>query len=159
VIVSLRQAWLIASRPASDNDSRLGAQANAHERFREVFSYPSRAGWVSRQSCDVLRAGVAGVGGIGPVMKVAHLAESFGMGCEVHGNGAPNLAVVGPISNCSWYERGLLHPFLEYDDVPAYLNSIVDPMDDQGYAHQPQRPDLGEDINFVYIEANTLSRH
>lgn len=121
--------------------------------------YHSRAGWVSSQSCDILRAGVAGVGGIGPVMKVVHLAESFGLDCEIHGNGAPNLAVVGAIKNCTWYERGLLHPFLEYDDVPAYLNSIVDPMDEQGYVHLPQRPGLGEDINFAYIEANTLSRH
>lgn len=121
--------------------------------------YHSRAGWVSGKSCDILRAGVAGVGGIGPVMKVAHLAESFGLDCEIHGNGAPNLAVVGAIKNCGWYERGLLHPFLEYDDVPAYLNSIVDPMDDEGFVHLPQRPGLGEDINFAYIEANTLSRH
>lgn len=121
--------------------------------------FHSRAGWVSGKSCDILRAGVAGVGGIGPVMKVAHLAESFGLDCEIHGNGAPNLAVVGAIKNCSWYERGLLHPFLDYDDVPAYLNSIVDPMDTDGYVHLPQRPGLGEDINFAYIEANTLSRH
>jgi L-alanine-DL-glutamate epimerase-like enolase superfamily enzyme len=121
--------------------------------------YHSRAGWVSGKSCDILRAGVAGVGGIGPCMKVAHLAESFGLDCEIHGNGAPNLAVVGGIKNCSWYERGLLHPFLEYDDVPAYLNSIVDPMDRDGYVHLPNRPGLGEDINFAYIEANTVSQH
>lgn len=64
-------------------------------------------------------------------MKVAALAESFGMDCEVHGNGAASLAVVGAIRNCRWYERGLLHPFLDYDEPAAYLNSIVDPMDDQ----------------------------
>lgn len=119
----------------------------------------SRASWVTNKACDILRAGVAGVGGIGPCMKVAHLAESFGMNCEIHGNGAPNLAVVGAIMNCDWYERGLLHPFLEYDDVPAYLNSIVDPMDRDGYVHLPQRPGLGEDINFGYIEANTVQAY
>ncbi|WP_462378837.1 mandelate racemase family protein [Pseudomonas sp. Marseille-QA0892] len=119
----------------------------------------SRASWVTNKACDILRAGVAGVGGIGPCMKVAHLAESFGMNCEIHGNGAPNLAVVGAIMNCDWYERGLLHPFLEYDDVPAYLNSIVDPMDRDGYVHLPQRPGLGEDINFDYIEANTVQKY
>jgi len=121
--------------------------------------YHSRAGWVSGKSCDILRAGVAGVGGIGPCVKVAHLAEAFGLDCEVHGNGASNLAVVGGIKNCSWYERGLLHPFLEYDDVPAYLNSIVDPMDKDGYVHLPDRPGLGEDINFAYIEAHIVSQH
>ncbi|MCL6700256.1 mandelate racemase family protein [Pseudomonas sp. T1.Ur] len=121
--------------------------------------FHSRASWVTHKSCDILRAGVAGVGGIGPCLKVAHLAESFGMDCEVHGNGAANLAVVGAISNCRWYERGLLHPFLDYEEVPAHLNSIVDPMDADGYVHLSDRPGLGEDINFAYIEANTLSRH
>ncbi|WP_223471485.1 MULTISPECIES: mandelate racemase family protein [unclassified Pseudomonas] len=121
--------------------------------------FHSRASWVTHKSCDILRAGVAGVGGIGPCLKVAHLAESFGMDCEVHGNGAANLAVVGAISNCRWYERGLLHPFLDYEEVPAHLNSIVDPMDANGFVHLSDRPGLGEDINFAYIEANTLSRH
>ncbi|UZE18968.1 mandelate racemase family protein [Pseudomonas sp. B21-054] len=121
--------------------------------------FHSRASWVTQKSCDILRAGVAGVGGIGPCLKVAHLAESFGMDCEVHGNGAANLAVVGAISNCRWYERGLLHPFLDYEEVPAHLNSIVDPMDADGFVHLSDRPGLGEDINFAYIEANTFSRH
>lgn len=121
--------------------------------------FHSRAGWVANKACDILRAGVAGVGGIGPCMKVVHLAEAFGLDCEIHGNGAPNLAVVGAIKNCSWYERGLLHPFLEYDDVPAYLHSLCDPMDQDGYVHLPQRPGLGEDIDFNYIEGHLLDRH
>ncbi|KWT01537.1 mandelate racemase family protein [Pseudomonas amygdali] len=121
--------------------------------------YHSRASWVTNKACDILRAGVAGVGGIGPCLKVAHLAESFGMDCEVHGNGAANLAVVGAISNCRWYERGLLHPFLEYDDVPAYLNTLVDPMDSDGFVYLSGQPGLGEDINFSYIETHTEQRY
>ncbi len=119
----------------------------------------SRASWVKNASCDILRAGVAGVGGIGPCLKVAHLADAFGMDCEVHGNGAANLAVVGAIKNCRWYERGLLHPFLDYDEVPAYLNSLVDPMDDEGFVHLSQKPGLGEDINFEYIQEHRIEQY
>jgi len=118
----------------------------------------SRADWVKAGACDILRAGANGVGGISPCMKVASLAEAFGMDCEVHGNGAASLAVVGAIRNCRWYERGLLHPFLEYDEPAAYLNGIVDPMDEQGFVHLSNRPGLGEDINFEYIETHTVSR-
>ncbi|UJD92157.1 enolase (plasmid) [Rahnella aquatilis] len=118
----------------------------------------SRADWVKAGACDILRAGANGVGGISPCMKVASLAEAFGMDCEVHGNGAASLAVVGAIRNCRWYERGLLHPFLEYDEPAAYLNSIVDPMDEHGFVHLSDRPGLGEDINFDYIETHTVSR-
>ena len=95
----------------------------------------TRADWVKAGACDILRAGVPGVGGIGPTLKVAHLAESFGMDCEVHGSSAGNLAVCAAIKNCRWYERGLLHPFLDYDEVPPYLNSLWDPMDADGYVH------------------------
>lgn len=55
-----------------------------------------RAEWVKAGACDILRAGANGVG-ITPTMKVAALAESFGMDCEVHGNGAASPAVVGAI--------------------------------------------------------------
>jgi len=119
----------------------------------------SRASWVKHGACDILRAGVAGVGGIAPCIKVAHLAEAFGMNCEVHGNGAANLNVVGAIRNCDWYERGLLHPFLDYDEAPAYLNSLVDPMDDEGFVHLPTRPGLGEDIHFEYIDNHLVERY
>jgi L-alanine-DL-glutamate epimerase-like enolase superfamily enzyme len=88
---------------------------------------------------------------------VAHLAESFGMQCEVHGNGAANLAVCGAIRNSRWYERGLLHPFLDYDEVPAHLNAIIDPMDRDGFVAMPTRPGLGEDINFDYIARHTVA--
>ncbi|WP_457809387.1 mandelate racemase family protein [Kushneria sp. EE4] len=118
--------------------------------------FHSRASWVQHQACDILRAGVNGVGGINACLKVAHLAEAFGMDCEIHGNGAASLAVIGAISNCRWYERGLLHPFLDYNKPAAYLNSIVDPIDREGYVTVSQRPGLGEDINFDYIADNTV---
>ena len=119
----------------------------------------TRAEWVKSHASDILRAGVPGVGGISPTLKVAHLAESFGMNCEVHGNGAANLAVCAAIKNCQWYERGLLHPFLDYDEGISYLNQLADPMDSDGFVHLSSLPGLGEDINFNYIEAHTLAVH
>jgi L-alanine-DL-glutamate epimerase-like enolase superfamily enzyme len=32
-------------------------------------------------------------------------------------------------------------------------------MDGEGFVHMPDRPGLGEDINFDYIEANTVARY
>jgi L-alanine-DL-glutamate epimerase-like enolase superfamily enzyme len=119
----------------------------------------SRADWVQAGACDILRAGVPGVGGIMPTMKVAALADAFGMNCEVHGNGAANLAVTAAIKNCEWYERGLLHPFLDYDVPPAYLRSLPDAMDADGYVHLSQQPGLGEDIDFDYIAASTVESY
>ena len=112
----------------------------------------ARAEWIKAGACDILRTGVHDVGGISPALKTLHLAESFGMNCEVHGNGAPNLVLCCVSRNCRWYERGLLHPFLEYDEGVDYLKSLSDPMDKNGYVHAPDRPGIGEDIDFDFIE-------
>lgn len=115
-----------------------------------------RAEWIKAGACDILRTGVNDVGGITPALKTMHLAEAFGMACEVHGNTAMNLHLVAATKNCRWYERGLLHPFLEYDDGFDYLKTLSDPMDSDGFVHVPDRPGLGEDIDFDHIENNRV---
>lgn len=116
-----------------------------------------RAEWIMAGAVDILRTGVNDVGGITPALKTMHLAEAFGMDCEVHGNTAMNLHVVAACGNCRWYERGLLHPFLDYDEGVDYLRSLSDPMDEDGFVHVPDRPGLGEDIDFDFIENNRIA--
>ena len=53
-----------------------------------------------------------------------------------------------------WYERGMLHPHLDYDEVPEYLHARADAMDNEGFVHMPQLAGLGDDIDFGYIDAN-----
>jgi hypothetical protein len=43
--------------------------------------------------------------------------------------------------------------------VPAYLNSLVDPMDDQCFVLLSLNPGLGEDINFVYIKEHRIEHY
>ena len=116
----------------------------------------TRAEWAAKGACDMIRTGVWDVGGIGPAMKCAHLAESFGMLCEVHGTGAGNLAIVGAIGNTTYYERGLLHPFIDYDTPPDYLRRIDDEMDQEGFVQLRDTPGLGQDLDLDYIDANLV---
>lgn len=116
----------------------------------------ARVEWAVAGACDILRAGVGDCGGITPTIKAVHVAQAFGMDCEIHGGGAANLAVLGGTTIGRWYERGLLHPHYDYDEVPPHLNSSIDDLDADGYIHMPSRPGLGEDFNLEYIEANTV---
>jgi len=76
---------------------------------------------------------------------------------EVHGGGAANLHVLCAMGiPGEYYERGLLHPFIDYEQPAPWLREIVDPMDDQGVVHVSQRPGLGMDIDFDYIRANLV---
>jgi L-alanine-DL-glutamate epimerase-like enolase superfamily enzyme len=117
----------------------------------------TRAEWIVRGASDISRGGVWDVGGITPLMKIAHLCEAFGVRMEVHGGGVGNLHVLCAMSIAGeYYERGLLHPFLDYDRPPPWLRELVDPLDDEGYVHISQRPGLGLDIDFEYIREHTL---
>ena len=120
----------------------------------------TRAEWIKSDACDIVRGGVGDVGGITPLMKIAHLAEANGMRIEVHGGGPGNLHVlcaIGPVGQ--FYERGLLHPFLDYEKSAPWLNHIDDPMDGDGFVHVSQEPGLGMSIDFDYIEANTIEMY
>ena len=117
----------------------------------------TRAEWITRGASDISRGGVGDVGGITPLMKIVHLAESFGVAMEVHGGGAGNLHVLGAMGiPGEFYERGLLHPFIDYDEVEPWLNAKIDDLDAEGYVHLPAAPGLGYDINFDYIRENRV---
>lgn len=120
--------------------------------------YWERAEWIKSGACDILRTGVEDVGGITPALKTMHLAEAFGMNCEVHGHGAQNLIISAVSKNCRWYERGLLHPHHDYEACFDYLNTPYDMMDSEGYVHLSQAPGIGEDINFDFINDNLVTQ-
>lgn len=119
-----------------------------------------RAEWIKYGAADIVRGGVGDVGGITPLIKIAHLAEAFGMRMEVHGGGVGNLHVLCAMGiPGEFYERGLLHPFVDYEQPPPWLNRLVDPMDNEGFVHVSQDPGLGLDINFDYIRDNILETY
>jgi len=102
---------------------------------------------------------VMDVGGITPVMKIAHLCEANGVRLELHSPGAGNLQCLMAMGiPGEYYERGLLHPFLDYEEPSPWLNTLDDPMDDEGYVHVSDRPALGQDINWDYIKENATGR-
>ena len=117
----------------------------------------TRAEWIVRGASDISRGGVGDVGGITPLVKTAHLCESFGVRMEVHGGGAANLHVLCAMGiPGEYYERGLLHPFVDYEQPAPWLNALEDPLDDEGYVHVSRLPGLGQDINFDYIQAHIV---
>jgi len=117
----------------------------------------TRAEWITRGAIDICRAGVGDVGGITPLIKAAHLSEAFGIDLEVHGGGAANLhALCAMGSRGRYYERGLLHPYLDYEKPKPWLFALEDPMDAGGSVRVSQGPGLGLEIDFGYIRAHAL---
>lgn len=118
----------------------------------------TRGEWIRQQVADISRAGVMDVGGITPVMKIAHLCESFGVRLELHSPGAGNLQCLAAMGiPGQYYERGLLHPHMDYEAQSPWLNQIDDPLDPDGSITVSTRPGLGQDINWDFIRSNQVS--
>jgi len=117
----------------------------------------TRAEWIVRGASDISRAGVGDLGGLTPLMKTVGLCESHGVRLEIHGGGPGNLHALCAMSiPGEFYERGLLHPHIDYEVPKPWLNAITDPMDDEGFVHVSQEPGLGMDVNWDYIEDNLV---
>lgn len=106
---------------------------------------------------DMVRTDVSWKGGITPVMKTAHLAESFGVQCELHTTiyhplEIANLHCACAISNCEFFE--VLYPLSSMDF--GMKNKLR--IDEEGYAHPPQGPGLGIDWDYDFIDRYTVKR-
>ena len=58
--------------------------------------------------------------------------------------------------NGEFYERGLLHPLIDFDEPAPYLHEHGEAMDGEGFVHLPQGSGLGMNINWDYIEKNKM---
>ena len=117
----------------------------------------TRAEWIVRGAADISRVGLGDVGGITPTMKTIHLCESFGVRCEIHGGGAGTLQVLGAMAiPGEFYERGLLHPHLDYEARTPWLQEIADPIDDEGFVAISQKPGLGIEIDWGFVNDNVV---
>ncbi len=117
----------------------------------------TRAEWIVRGASDLSRVGVGDVGGITPSMKVVHLCEAFRIRCEVHSPGAANLQVLGAMAiPGEFYERGLLHPHVDFDAQKPWLKTVIDAIDHEGNVQIPTGPGLGEEIDWDFIRENVI---
>ena len=117
----------------------------------------SRADWMLRGASDMTRIDVVR-GGITGARKTAVVAEAYGIRCELHMAGWGNLQVMGATSEdtSEYYEKGLLAPGVDYDKPHPYLKNNCDKIDAEGYVHLPQKPGMGYEIEWAYINDNLI---
>ena len=114
----------------------------------------SLAELVSTRVLDMVRADVCMCGGITGLMKTAKLAESFGVQCEIttsvyHPIDLVNLHCSAAIKNCEFFE--VMVP-LEYFKFGLKKDIKIE----NGYAHLPNKPGLGIDLDWDFIDNNTF---
>jgi L-alanine-DL-glutamate epimerase-like enolase superfamily enzyme len=90
-------------------------------------------------------------------MKTAHLCEAFNLRLELHGGGAGTLQALAamPIPG-EYYERGLLHPHLDFDGESPWLRTPIDTIDQDGQIALSSLPGLGQDIDWDFIADHVI---
>jgi L-alanine-DL-glutamate epimerase-like enolase superfamily enzyme len=104
---------------------------------------------------DMVRADVSWKGGVTATMRIAHLAEAFGVQCELHSTVYHPLEIVNlhcacAISNCEFFE--LLVPLSHFEFGMREKIQI----DVEGYAHPPNSPGTGVNFDWDFIDKCTL---
>lgn len=144
----------------------LDVNMNGLRKLREKLDIPicgteviagahySTAHCIAEGIVDIVRTDVSWRGGITAVMKTAHVAEAFGVQCELHTciyHGLeqvqlhPSLAIV----NCEFFET--LYPFDDFEFGTKTKLNIVD-----GYVLAPEGEGLCIDYDWDFIENHTV---
>lgn len=115
----------------------------------------STAQYIQQGIVDIVRSDVSWRGGITSVLKTAHVAEAFGMQCELHTTIYQALEQVQlhaslAISNCEFFE--MLYPF---DDFTFGTHSGINVVD--GMVQAPTAPGLGIDYDWDFIDNHTVA--
>lgn len=111
---------------------------------------------IAQRAADIVRADVSWKAGVTGTMKIAHLAEAFGMNCEIHTTtmafmDIANLHVSCAIKNCEYFEL-----FVPEDAFQFPLKGRL-PIDGRGWAMVPEAPGLGVDIDWDEVDRLSVS--
>ena len=110
---------------------------------------------ISERIVDIVRADVSWSGGVTSVLKTGHIAEGFGVNCEIHTAifhplEMVNLHLCAALKNCSYFE--LLMP------LEKFAFGLTEPLPiENGVAHLPARPGLGRDLDWDFIDNTTIA--
>lgn len=110
------------------------------------------ATWIQYRALDMMRTSAGFKGGITGAMKVAHLAESFGMRAQVHGGGFANVHVAAAIPNNDYYEQLVI----DSEQIKGLRRMPHLPVID-GVVTAPEEPGLGPQPNWQELEKKAVT--
>lgn len=111
---------------------------------------------IQEKIVDIVRTDVSWKAGISTVMRTAHLADAFGVQCELHttiyhGLEQVQLHAALAISNCEYFE--LLYPFEDFKFGTESQLHIVD-----GFVQAPTGIGLCIDYDWDFIDNHTIAK-
>jgi L-alanine-DL-glutamate epimerase-like enolase superfamily enzyme len=151
-----------------------GQSAFAHKKLRQIIKTPIllgehvrgmelRVDQIIAEGTDYVRADVDYDGGITGVMKLAHMAEGFGLDCEIHAPGPAPRHCMASIRNTNYYELGLVHPKVPGPSTQCHIfadgySDDLDSVDSKGCVAVPEGPGLGVTIDWDWVRKHETGK-
>jgi L-alanine-DL-glutamate epimerase-like enolase superfamily enzyme len=146
-----------------------GLSSYAHRKLRQLIRTPILLGEHVRgmelrvdqliaEGTDFVRADTDYDGGITGVMKLAHVAEGFGVDLEIHAPGHAPRHCMAAIRNTNYYELGLVNPkvagWKSQNRIHADgYSDDLDAIDSDGSVPVPDGPGLGMNLDWDWLKA------
>ena len=150
-----------------------GVSAFAHRKLREMIKTPllmtehvrgvePKADFVIAGGTDFLRVDPEYDMGITGSLKIAHMAESLGLDCEIHASGPAHRHLMSALRNSNYYEVALVGPDCPNAIAPVYACGYTDQLDcvgADGAVPVPTGPGLGVTYDWDFISSHRTQLH
>ncbi len=147
-----------------------GTSQHGHRKLRQMLETPIlqtehirglevHTDFIATDSTDFVRADPEYDAGITGAMKIARVAEGFGLDVEFHAPGPAQRHCIAATRNANYYELALVHPDCQNTMPPVYetdYSDLLDTIDTDGTVPVPDDPGLGVEYDWDYIKANKL---
>ena len=145
----------------------------AHRKLRQFIKTPllqtehvrglePKADFIVNDGTDFVRADPEYDLGITGTMKIAHLAEAFGLDVELHAPGPAHRHCMAAIRNTNFYELALVGPKCRNAMPPVYADAYSDQLDGVGKDScfpVPDGPGLGVTYDWDFIKRHRTQLH
>jgi len=162
------EGFLWYEDPYSDG----GLSQHGHRKLRELLETPllqtehvrglePHTDFVANDATDFVRADPEYDAGITGAMKIARVAEGFGLDIEFHAPGPAQRHCMAAVRNSNYYELGLVHPDADLNKPQFYAGEYsdrIDAIDENGTVPVPDGPGLGVEYDWDRIEAVETNR-
>ena len=150
-----------------------GVSQYAHRKLRQMIRTPllitehvrglePKADFILAEATDLVRVDPEYDLGITGALKIAHLAEAFGLDAEVHASGPAHRLLMAGLRNTNFYELALVHPNCANPLAPVYASDYRDDLDsvgEDGCVPVPNGPGLGVTYDWEFIARHRTAHH
>lgn len=145
-----------------------GVSQHAHRMLRERIRTPllqtehvrgiePKSDFAAAGATDFLRADPEYDLGVTGAIKIARIAEGFGMDVEYHASGPAHRHCMAATRNTNFYEVALVHPRVQNPLPPVYADDYTDQLEaigEDGCVGVPTGPGLGVTYDWEFIRAH-----